>query len=359
LILTMPGKTKASGTAPGARATVVARLETAEQTAHKVADVITELFAAEDVAASLSDTGGGRWRVALHFRTPPNEAAILAAVATTAGRKTAKGLRFARVNAADWVRESLAGLAPVAAGRFIVHGAHDRGRIPANRVGIEIEAALAFGTGHHGTTRGCLLALDRICKSWSKQDPVARHPEVRAKRASKDRRPGPTPFEGRAARGHLRVTAAARILDLGTGSGILAIAAARALRQRVLATDIDAGAVRVAHANARLNRVGAIVAAVKADGVTARSLRAAAPFDLVFANILLGPLQRIAAPLRRLTAPGARVVLSGLLPTQANAALAAYRPLALERCVELDGWTTLVLVRRTQWPAVAPLHSAP
>jgi ribosomal protein L11 methyltransferase len=155
------------------------------------------------------------------------------------------------------------------------------------------------------------------------------------------------------------VTAAARILDLGTGSGILAIAAARALRQRVLATDIDAGAVRVAHANARLNRVGAIVAAVKADGVPARSLRAAAPFDLIFANILLGPLQRIAAPLRRLTAPGARVVLSGLLPTQANAALAAYRPLALERRVELDGWTTLVLVRRTQWPAVAPLHSAP
>jgi ribosomal protein L11 methyltransferase len=88
-------------------------------------------------------------------------------------------------------------------------------------------------------------------------------------------------------------------------------------------------------------------------------LRAAAPFDLIFANILLGPLQRIAAPLRRLTAPGARVVLSGVLPTQANAALAAYRPLALERRVELDGWTTLVLVRRTQWPAVAPLHSAP
>jgi ribosomal protein L11 methyltransferase len=316
----MPSKTKASGTAPGPRATVVAQLETGEQTAHKVANVITELFAGQDVAASLSDAGGGRWRVALHFRTPPNRAAIRAAVATAAGPRAAKGLRFAHVTATNWVRESLAGLAPVAAGRFIVHGAHDRGRVPPNRIGIEIEAALAFGTGHHGTTRGCLVALDRICKSRNRRR--------------------------------------AKILDLGTGSGILAIAAARALRQRVLATDIDAGAVRVARANARLNRVGTIVAVVKADGVATRSLHAAAPFDVVFANILFRPLQRIAAPLRRLISPGARVVLSGLLPAQANAALAAYRPLALERRIELDGWTTLVLVRRAWRPAVAPLHSA-
>jgi ribosomal protein L11 methyltransferase len=346
----MPEKSNASDT----RATLVARVVTSEQIAHKIADAIGELFAAADIAASLWDAGGECWHLAIHFRTPPQQAAIRAVVAKAAGPRAAKTLRFARVRATDWVRESLAGLAPVAAGRFIVHGAHDRGSVPPNRIGIEIEAALAFGTGHHGTTRGCLLALDRICKSWRKQNSVHRHPEARAKRASKDRRPGRSPFEGRAPSGHLRVTGqrTPRILDLGTGSGVLAIAAARALRRHVLATDIDASAVRAARANIRLNRAGAMVTVVKADGITARRVREAAPFDLVFANILLAPLQRIAAPLRPLIAPGARVVLSGLLPAQANAALAAYRPLVLEWRIDLDGWTTLVLVRR----AFAPPH---
>jgi ribosomal protein L11 methyltransferase len=201
-------------------------------------------------------------------------------------------------------------LAPVTAGRFIVHGAHDRARIPPNRIGIEIEAALAFGTGHHGTTRGCLLALDSLCKLLG---------------------------GGKAPQ---------RILDLGTGSGVLAIAAARALRQPVLATDIDGSAVRAARANAALNRAGSFVEVIKADGVTAPKLRDRAPYDLVLANILLRPLQRLAAPLMRLTAPGAHVILSGLLASQANAAIAAYRGLALERRIDLDGWTTLILIRR-------------
>ena len=189
----------------------------------------------------------------------------------------------------------------------------------SGRINLIIDPGMAFGTGHHGTTRGCLLALDRIGKSLNQQ------------------------------------SHAPRILDLGTGSGVLAIAAARAFRRHVLATDIDPHAVRAARANARLNRAGGMVEVVHAAGATARSLRARAPFDLIFANILLGPLQRIASPLRRLTAPGARIVLSGVLPSQANAVFAAYRPFALERRIQLDSWTTLVFARGV---AVAPPHSA-
>jgi ribosomal protein L11 methyltransferase len=288
------------------RPTVVGLLETDEQSARQVVDLVAESLPAEDLAVSRVDIGAGRWRVAMHFRVAPDEKLIRTLTAAAAGSAAAKALRFERVAAKDWVRESLAGLAPVTAGRFIVHGAHDRIRIPLNRIGIEIEAALAFGTGHHGTTRGCLLALDRLCKSLPRR----------------------------------------RILDLGTGSGVLAIAAARALRQPVLATDIDGSAVRAARANAALNRAGGFVEVIKADGVTAPKLRERAPYDLIFANILLRPLQRLATPLMRLTAPGARIVLSGLLASQANAAIAAYRGFALERRIDLDGWTTLVLVRR-------------
>ncbi len=325
-------KSMISGTSSGAVASYVARLESSEQIAHNIADRVADSFAAEDVAVSLFHAGRNRWHVALHFRAAPDHDAVRAVVARAAGPKAAaksvQALSFECVAAQDWVRESLAGLEPVAAGRFIVHGAHDRARVAVNRIGIEIEAALAFGTGRHGTTRGCLLALDRLCKSLSRQRPIHRHSEVRATGAPR------------------RMSArAVRILDLGTGSGVLAIAAARALRQRVLATDIDANAVRVARGNIRLNRVGTMVEVVKADGVTAPSLSERAPFDLIFANILLGPLQRIATPLRQRTASGGRIVLSGLLPAQANAVIAAYRPLALERRIELDGWTTLVFVR--------------
>jgi ribosomal protein L11 methyltransferase len=311
-----------SGTTSHRTATSIAILETDEKPARRFTDLAAESFAGDDVAVSRVDAGAGRWRVTIYFHAAPEEKAVRALVAATAGTAAAAALRFERVAVKDWVAESLAGLKPVAAGRFIVHGAHDRARIPLNRIGIEIEAALAFGTGHHGTTRGCLLALDRICKSRSN-----------------------TPL---------------RILDLGTGSGVLAIACARALHRRVLATDIDDVAVRAARANARLNRVGPLVDVTKADGVTALTLRQRAPFDLIFANILLRPLQRLAAPLTRLTAPGGNVVLSGLLPSQANAAIAAYHRLVLERRIDIDGWTTLVLRRRKRRRArVARRRSAP
>jgi ribosomal protein L11 methyltransferase len=324
---------------------LVAKLDTDLPTAHAVADHIAERFALGDIAVSLAEAGGGRWQVAIHFADAAEREAVRDAVAAAAGAEAAATLQFGSIEAADWVRESLAGLAPVEAGRFIVHGAHDRARVAQNRIGIEIEAALAFGTGHHGTTRGCLLALDAICKMVRPRRIVSRHPEARVKRASKDARPRPSPFEGRAERGRLRVTENMRILDVGTGSGVLAIAAARGLHTRVLATDIDPFAVKTARDNARLNLAGPLVSVVQADGVGTRTIRIHAPYDLIFANILLAPLKRIATPLRRLAAPGARVVLSGILPSQANAVIDAYRPLTLERRLDIDGWTTLVLMR--------------
>jgi ribosomal protein L11 methyltransferase len=305
-------------------ASVVARLSTDRATAQAISDALTESFDAEQVAASALEGTDGRWSLAIHFREPPNEAAVRALVALAADAAAANALRFERLAATDWVRASLEGLAPVAAGRFVVHGAHDRTRVPANRIGIEIAAALAFGTGHHGTTRGCLLALDRIVKV----------------RAGAHRRRG---------------VRAQAILDVGTGTGVLAIAAARALRRAAVAGDIDVRAVKTARDNARLNRVGALVRVVHVAGVGARGVRERAPFGLVFANILLEPLKRLATPMARLVGPGGRLVLSGLLPAQAGAALAVYRlqGLALERRITLAGWATLVLLR----PAAKPRPS--
>jgi ribosomal protein L11 methyltransferase len=280
-----------------------------EQTARRVVDLLNEIFLEGQAAIAAFERPDGRWDVSVHFAEPPDQTSIRELVGMAAGDEVAQGIAFDTVEARDWVKATLEELVPVRAGRIIVHGQHDRLSIPPNKLGIEIEAALAFGTGHHGTTRGCLLAIDRLCKSIGR----------------------PTP--------HLR------ILDLGTGSGVLAIAAARALRQRVLATDLDAAAVRVARDNMRLNGVGGLVELVTANGLTAPAIRARAPFDLIFANILLGPLQRLASPLAKIVAPGGHVVLSGLLNAQANAALAAYHALTLERRIEIDGWTTLLLKR--------------
>jgi ribosomal protein L11 methyltransferase len=281
-----------------------ASLDTDEQAANRVADAFLERFGG-DGGVSVVDAGGGRWRVTLYAGRAV-DGATAADLARIAGGAPVT-LRFERLGNTNWVQESLAGLAPVEAGRFVVHGAHDRARIGPNRIGIEIEAALAFGTGHHGTTRGCLLALDAICKA------------------------------------HRSPRSFYRMLDLGTGSGVLAIAAARALRRRVLATDIDPQVVHAAHANADRNGVGSLVEVLHANGVTA--LRARAPFNLVFANILLGPLQRFAAPLTQLLAPGALLVLSGILPAQANAIIEAYHRLRLRRRIHVDGWTTLLFMR--------------
>jgi ribosomal protein L11 methyltransferase len=291
--------------------TTIATFITDEQSARRIAASFSDAFAGDEVATGLADLGHGQWCVTLYFDGEIGEATARELAIAAVGAQKGRALRFQRIAAKDWVADSLRELKPIAAGRFVVHGGHDRGGVPANRIGIEIEAALAFGTGHHGTTRGCLIALDAICKLLG------------------DRR-----------------MAVPRILDLGTGTGVLAIAAARSLRQRVLASDIDAHAVRIARDNARLNRAAGLVRVCRADGLGARDLRIRAPFDLVFANVLLGPLQKLAAPLSAVVAPRGRLVLSGILKSQANAALAAYRKLTLEWRIELDGWTTLVLRRK-------------
>ncbi len=290
------------------KATYVARLKADEANARRIVDALAEsLDPASAVCAAFAGPDG-RWRVDVHFEKPPDEASLRALVALAAGPKYAAALVVERLAPRNWVKESLKGLKPVAAGRFVVHGSHDRARVPPSRIGIEIEAATAFGTGHHGTTRGCLLALDVLMRS---------------------KRPR-------------------RILDLGTGSGVLAIAAAKVWHMRVLATDIDPVAVRAARDNARNNAVGGLVAAARAAGLHAPQLVARAPFDLVLANILLAPLQRLAAPLARRVAPGGQIVLSGLLTAHGNAAIAAYRAqnLMLARRIVLDGWVTLVMVRK-------------
>jgi ribosomal protein L11 methyltransferase len=296
--------------------TFVARLTIAEHVAHNLAELLTDRLADSEIAVSIAETGQGTCALAVYFPRSRYREKLRAAIGAVAGRRAARALRFSRLKAADWVGQSLQGLAPVEAGRFVVHCEHDRGRIPINRIGIEIEAALAFGSGHHGTTRGCLLAFDRMCKSLRK-------PRADARRITKS-----------------------RILDIGTGSGVLAIAAARALRRRVIATDIDPEAVAVARTNVRLNRATALVRIKTANGVSAAGLSSARDFEIIFANILLQPLLRLASSLRRRIAPGGRIVLSGLLRAQANAAIAAYRPLALESRIELDEWVTLVLARR-------------
>jgi ribosomal protein L11 methyltransferase len=284
--------------------TSVARLAADERTAKAVADALSESFDPGEVAVAAFEEADG-WSMEAYFSQPPDEALMRDLVAQVAGAQAAAALAFATVQPEDWVAKSLAGLQPVEAGRFVVHGAHDRTRVSRNRIGIEIEAALAFGTGHHGTTRGCLLALD-----------------------------------GLARRRRFR-----RVLDVGTGTGVLAIAAAKLFAQPVLASDIDRRAVLVARENARLNRVPSGVEILHVGGLDGARIRALAPFDLVFANILLGPLTRLARPMRRLLAPGGRVILSGLLTSHAPAALAAYRAqgLYLERRITLEGWTTLVL----------------
>lgn len=236
-------------------------------------------------------------------------AAALALAAAASGTEAA--LRREPVEAEGWLARTQAAFPEQLIGRrFAVQGTHLDAKAPAGRIVLRLDAGLAFGSGEHGSTRGCLRALECVAKG---------------------RRPR-------------------RVLDLGTGSGILAIAAAKLLGREVLGTDIDPWAVRVAGQNARLNGVGPLVRAVLAPGWRGRTVRAGAPYDLVFANILARPLCAMAHDLALHLAPGGSAILSGLLASQARMVLAAHRRqgLVLERVVREGGWMTLVVRKARQ-----------
>ena len=206
---------------------------------------------------------------------------------------------------ADWLAMSLSGLPPVRAGRFFVYGAHDQGRVPPNAVNLKIDAGAAFGTGHHGTTVGCLVAYDELLK--------------------RER------FE--------------KVLDVGCGTGVLAIAAARTGAALAVGTDIDAPSVRIANENAKLNQANARF--VHASGLNDIKVRAGAPYDLVFANILAPPLVALSQDIKMSLRIGGVAILSGLLRTQERRVSAAYlsRGFRLERRIHRDAWSALVLRR--------------
>lgn len=258
-------------------------------------------------AVTRFEDGPGGWRVEAYFPDPPDVGALAGRLEAVAQRSL-PALEFTTVPDLNWVKVSQAALPPVAAGRFLIHGSHDRGRIPFGHNAILIDAGEAFGTAHHATTLGCLLAIDRLTRSRTFR----------------------------------------RVLDLGCGSGVLAIAAARALpRAQILATDFDPQSVAVAAANMRANGVAQRIAVARANGLAHPWLRHAAPFDLVIANILAGPLCALAPGLGRVLSPGGIVVLAGLLIAEARGVIAAYRAqgFALVEHRRIDGWSILTLVR--------------
>jgi ribosomal protein L11 methyltransferase len=251
--------------------------------------------------------GHGAWRVAGYTSAAPAPEAVAAAIAIAALRAQIAEPAVARapVPATDWVAESQRGFQPLRAGRYFIRPSHFRGRAPGGAISITLDAGAAFGTGEHATTRGCLLALDWL---------------ARARRFT-------------------------RPLDLGCGSGILALAIAATWRRPVTAVDIDPVAVAVARANARGNRLAPLVRVLRGDGLSARGLRQR--HDLITANILARPLVDLSGAIRRRLEPGGVAVLSGLLANQENMVRAAYRRhgLRLVRRIAIDGWNTLVVAR--------------
>lgn len=292
---------------PPHRPTHVLRLITDEPSARAMTELLGEMFdPMETAVAAFEVEETGAWRLEAYFSEEPDAEMIRDLIRPVVGAQ-ADEAAFETIDQQDWVRASLEGLKPVRAGRFLVHGSHDRDQVRANDLAIEIEAALAFGTGHHGTTLGCLRAL------------VAE---------LKQRRP-------------------ARILDVGTGTGILGFAAAKALHTPVVAGDLDPEAVTTARGNARLNGLGPYMRLYTAPGVRHALADRSRRFDVVFANILARPLKRLAPTLTAVVADNGVLILSGLIERDVPGVLSTYRHRGfhLARSGVIEGWATLVLRR--------------
>jgi ribosomal protein L11 methyltransferase len=287
--------------------TLKATLSAAFPEARRISNFLERDYGPDGVVVSLDERPDGLWSVEAYFESGETDELAARLRDWLGADAFAAPLVVEELPETDWVSQSLAGLHPVEAGRFVVHGSHDRAKLPPGRIAIEIDAGQAFGTGHHATTAGCLIALDRLLRRRRFINP----------------------------------------LDLGTGAGVLAIALAKLLRLPVLATDIDPLAVAVARENAALNRVAHLVRVETAVGVRHAAIRGRAPYDLIVANILAEPLIRLAPQVSPLLAPGGVLVLSGLLPHQRERVVAAYGAQGI-RLVEArirDGWAVLVLAR--------------
>ena len=248
----------------------------------------------------------GLWEIGAYFLESPDET-MLEVLALAFG---AKPFVLSELPEIDWVAKVRRELAPVEAGRFFVFGSHDADKVPAGRVALQIEATVAFGTGHHGTTLGCLRAFDRL-------------------------------FE--------QGFAPAKVADIGCGTAVLAMAAAAVLPQAlVIASDIDEVAVDVAEANVAINGLEGRIECLEAAGFAHPRLAEAAPFDLVFANILKGPLIELAPPMAAHVSPQGLVILSGLLVVQAESVTAAYVAAGFDPVSrdDIGEWSTLVLRRK-------------
>lgn len=249
------------------------------------------------------EDGSGLWEVGAYFLEPPDQV-MLEVLATAFGSKP---FALSELPEVDWVAHVRRELSPVDAGRFFVFGSHDADKVPPGRVPLQIEATVAFGTGHHGTTLGCLLAFDRLLTAGVRPATVA---------------------------------------DIGCGTAVLAMAAAATLPDaRVIASDIDRVAVDVAEANVAINGLEGRVECLEAAGVNHERIMAAGPYDLIFANILKGPLIELAPSIATELATGGRAILSGLLSVQADSVVAAYvtAGCCLQNRDDIGEWSTLVL----------------
>lgn len=254
------------------------------------------------------EDGSGLFEVAGYFESAPDPAGL----ALLAAAHGAADFAVSELPETDWVAHVRRELAPVEAGRFFVHGSHDAHRVPPGREALLIEAAMAFGTGHHATTKGCLLAIDRLAREGCRP---------------------------------------ARVADIGCGTAVLAMAAARVWPGvEVLASDNDPVAVEVAGANLAANGLAGRIGLVVAEGLDHPRIRALAPLDLVLANILKGPLVELAPAMSDSVAPGGRVVLSGILGEQVAEVVDAYTTsgFIVDGTEMMGDWATLTLVRTGQ-----------